>query len=81
MRFAAAVLVFAFAEANAAADDIDVRVQIDGEEVVVDASLFVRAAPQEAWVVLTDYDSASKFMSNLDSSDLQAPSASVCASE
>ena len=46
-------------------EDIEVKVQITGEDVIVDLSLFVAATPQQVWAVLTDFDHMSGFVSNL----------------
>ena len=60
--------LFAF-HANADADKaIDVGVRIQDDEVIVDVTCHVRATPQEAWAVMTDYDHAADFISNLDKS-------------
>jgi len=64
---AAAIMLSAGAQAMAA-DEIEVRARINGEEVIVEASLFVSATPQEAWAVLTDYEAAPKIHSNIQSS-------------
>ena len=45
--------------------DIAVEVHRDGETIVVDVNLVVRASPQEAWDVLTDYDHMAHFVSSL----------------
>jgi hypothetical protein len=55
--------------ARAGSDEaIDVYVRIQGEEVIVDVSFHVRATPQEAWAVMTDYDHATAFISKLEKS-------------
>ncbi len=41
---------------------------MQGDEVFVDVSFHVRATPQEAWAVMTDYDHATKFISKLEKS-------------
>ena len=46
--------------------DIIVRVQKNGERIVVDVDLPVQATPLEAWNVMTDYDNMAKFVSNLE---------------
>ena len=53
-------------------DDIQVRVQKDGPEIVVDIDCPVRAPVAVAWEVLTDYDHMAAFISNLESSIVQA---------
>ena len=47
---------------------IDVGVRIHDEEVFVDVNFHVRATPQEAWEVMTDYDHATDFISKLEKS-------------
>jgi len=60
--------LFAF-HANADSDQaIDVAVRIQGEEAIVDVNFHVRATPQQAWAVMTDYDHATAFMSKLEKS-------------
>lgn len=48
--------------------DIDVRASKDGDTVVVDVDLAVRASQLEVWGVLTDYDHMADFISDLASS-------------
>jgi hypothetical protein len=48
--------------------DIEVEVEIVGDVVHIDASFHVDATLQEAWTVITDYDSATAFISDLDAS-------------
>jgi hypothetical protein len=45
--------------------DIEVKVQIAGENVIVDVTLAVPATRQEVWVVLTDFEHMADFVSNL----------------
>ena len=47
---------------------IDVAVRMQGGEVFVDVSFHVRATPQQAWEVMTDYDHATDFISKLEKS-------------
>ena len=55
--------------ANADVDPvIDVVVSVQGEAAIVDVSFHVRATPQEAWAVMTDYDHATEFISKLEKS-------------
>jgi hypothetical protein len=55
--------------ANADADKtVDVGVRMQGSEVIVDVNCHVRATPQEAWAVMTDYDHATDFISKLEKS-------------
>jgi len=46
-------------------EDIEVKVQITGENVIVDLSLVVPATRQEVWAVLTDFEHMAGFVSNL----------------
>lgn len=48
--------------------EVEVRVRIVDEVVFVDVDCFVRATPEEAWIVLTDYDNATRFISRLERS-------------
>lgn len=41
--------------------DIAVRVQNDGEQIVVDADFLAPVAPEQAWAVLTDFENISGF--------------------
>lgn len=59
------------AEADTA---IDVAVRVQDEEVIVDVSFHVRATPQEAWAVMTDFDHATDFISKLEKSVILARS-------
>jgi len=49
----------------AALHDIDVKVEISDGEVHVDVSFLVQATPAEVWAVITDYDRATEFISDL----------------
>jgi hypothetical protein len=60
-----ALLVFAAPAASSAERDIDVQVQIAGEEIRAEVSLFVRAPRQRVWEVLTDYERAPQFTRDL----------------
>jgi carbon monoxide dehydrogenase subunit G len=55
-------------------EDIEIKVQIAGEDVIVDLSLFVAATPQQVWAVLTDFDHMSGFISNLKESHVLSTS-------
>ncbi|MBU6484938.1 MAG: SRPBCC family protein [Betaproteobacteria bacterium] len=55
----------AAAAASPGSSDIDVAVRRDGEAIVVDVNLAVRASPREVWDVLTDYDHMARFVSTL----------------
>lgn len=46
-------------------EEIEVKVQIRGESVVVDLSLVVPATRQQVWAVLTDFGHMADFVSNL----------------
>ena len=55
----------------AAADprqDIEIKVDFVGDEVHVEASLYIPATPDEVWAVITDYDHATEFITDLQSS-------------
>ncbi|MDR3482850.1 MAG: SRPBCC family protein [Burkholderiaceae bacterium] len=52
------------------ADDIQVKVQKDGDSVVIDLSVTIPATPQEAWAVLVDFDHMPQFLNNLQSSKI-----------
>jgi len=54
----------AFSDEN----DIDVRATREGDVIVVDVDLAVRASRDEVWSVLTDYDHMAEFVANLESS-------------
>jgi hypothetical protein len=57
----------------AAADaDIQVRVQKNGPEIAVEVDCPVSTSIAVAWEVLTDYDHMADFISNLESSSVQA---------
>ena len=60
------VLFMAAALADPPQDkDIEVKVQIEGEKVIVDVILAVPATRQEVWIVLTDFEHMADFVSNL----------------
>ena len=46
-------------------EDIEVKVQIAGENVIVDLTFVVQATRQEVWAVLTDFGHMADFVSNL----------------
>jgi carbon monoxide dehydrogenase subunit G len=48
--------------------DIEVKVRINGEDVVVDVSFPVAATQQEVWAVITDFEHMASFVSNVQSS-------------
>ena len=67
--FALALLCLFAINANADADkSVAVGVRMQGGEVIVDVNCYVRATPQEAWAVMTDYDRATDFISKLEKS-------------
>jgi hypothetical protein len=49
-------------------NDIDVRASKEGDIIVVNVDLAVRASQDEVWSVLTDYDHMGQFVANLESS-------------
>jgi len=55
---------FVFAEPQTA-EDIEVKVQIAGENVTVDLNMTVAATRQETWAVLTDFAHMPDFVSNV----------------
>ena len=52
------------------ADDIQVKVQKDGDSVIIDLIATIPATPQEAWAVLVDFDHMPQFLNNLQSSKI-----------
>jgi carbon monoxide dehydrogenase subunit G len=54
------------------ADDVGVRVRVDGDVVRLEASFSVDASRQEVWSVLTDFEHMTRFISNLKSSSVVA---------
>jgi hypothetical protein len=68
-----ALAIFPLAGLQAAVDeDIQVHVKKDGPEVAVEVDCPVNASVTVAWEVLTDYDHMSDFLSNIQSSSVQA---------
>lgn len=57
--------------------DIEVKVQVDGENVAVDLSLVVPATRQQVWAVLTDFEHMDGFISNLKESKIISSSANA----
>lgn len=57
-------------------DNIEVKVQITGDNVIVDLSLVVSATRQQVWAVLTDFEHMSGFVSNLKESKVIGTSGS-----
>src|SRR5688572_22925639 len=60
-----AIASFTSIPAAAAPPDLDVQVQMVGEEIRAQVSLFVRASRQHVWEVLTDYERAPLFTPDL----------------
>lgn len=54
--------------------ELDVQVQINGEEVQSTATLFVRASQQRVWDVITDYERAPEFTRDLQVSKIVSQS-------
>lgn len=48
--------------------DISVKIENDGEQIIVDASFIVPVTPRQAWMVLTDFDNVPMFNSGVLSS-------------
>jgi uncharacterized protein YndB with AHSA1/START domain len=46
-------------------DDVDVKVQIKSENVIVDLTLVIAGTRQDVWEVLTDFDHMANYVSNL----------------
>jgi len=68
-RIALAFLCLFAIDANADADkSVEVDVRMQGGEVIVDVNCYVRATPQEAWAVMTDFDHATEFISKMERS-------------
>jgi hypothetical protein len=73
-----AALAFAFClPASAAEPDLDVKVQIVGEEIRAQVSLFVRAPQQRVWDVITDYERAPQYTRDLQVSRILSRSGEV----
>lgn len=70
--FLALLLIFAWQPAALAqsGSDADITVQVvyNGDVIHIDVVVPVRATPEEVWAVITDYDNAARFISNLKSS-------------
>jgi len=54
--------------------DIDVKIERAGPQMVVDVALRVRASPRDAWAVLTDYNDMARFVSTLKASSIDKQS-------
>ena len=75
-EFLAAALLWLFswglpdAAVAARAPDLDVKVEKIGDEIHANVTLFVRASPQYAWEVVTDFERAPEFTPNLELSKI-----------
>lgn len=58
-------------------DSIRVTAQKDGDVLAVNAEAWVRASPQEVWVVMVDFEHMARFISNLRSSRVLSRDGSV----
>lgn len=74
--FAVVALAF-FLPAAAASPDLDVKVQIVGEEIRTQASFFVRAPQQRVWDVITDFERAPEYNRDLEVSRVLSRSGEV----
>lgn len=52
--------------------DIEIQVELEGDLVRIDTSFHVEVTPQEAWAVVTDFDGAIAFISDLETSQVLA---------
>lgn len=53
-------------------EGIDVRVEFKGDVIHIDVVVPVAATPAEIWDVITDYDNAERFITNLKSSRIES---------
>jgi carbon monoxide dehydrogenase subunit G len=67
LLIASCLIVPAWADAPAA-DNAQVKVQKNGETVIIDLTVSVAATPEEAWSVLVDFDHMTQFLHNLETS-------------
>ena len=74
---ALAAFVFVAIPARAADSDLDVKVQIVGEEIRAHVSLFVRASQERVWDVITDFERAPRYTRDLQVSRVLARSGDV----
>jgi uncharacterized protein YndB with AHSA1/START domain len=51
-------------------DTAQVKVQKDGDSVIIDLTVTIPATPQETWDVLTDFDHMTQFIGSLQSSKI-----------
>jgi hypothetical protein len=70
-------LVSSVFAATAPDDDIDIKVNIEGELISTDVTFLIDAKPREVWGVLTDFDHMASFVSNLTSSKVLARGANL----
>ena len=57
--------------------DIEVKVHLDGEDLLIDMNFTVLASTRQVWDVLTDFDHMTSFISNLQSSKITGRSGMV----
>lgn len=62
---ALASAAFACSSAGAAQSDVDVNVQMVGDEIRTTVSMFVNAPRQRVWEVINDYERAPEYMRDL----------------
>jgi uncharacterized membrane protein len=55
---------------DAKPDDINVKVQKDGDSIIIDLNVTIPASPEETWAVLVDFDHMPQFMSTVQSSKI-----------
>ncbi len=68
-----AMLVPLSAHAQSMGDEgIDVRVEYKGDVIPIDVVVPVAATPAEVWNVITDYDGAERFITNLKTSTIDS---------
>jgi hypothetical protein len=73
LRLGIAIFAFALAGGVEAADarrDLEVGVQITGQEIRSRATMFVPASQQRVWDVVTDYERAPQFTQDLEESKI-----------
>jgi ribosome-associated toxin RatA of RatAB toxin-antitoxin module len=71
--FVTLLMAMMIAPAEAADDrDIEVKVRVDSDTVLVDVDMLIAASPREVWTVMTDFDHMASFISNLKSSRVVA---------
>jgi len=73
MRAAALpVAILLVAAASCAAQDVNVRVERNGEAVIVDVDAHMPGTLRETWAVFTDYENMASFISSLTASKVVA---------